>query len=274
MKESKAKDNKNKRVNISDGSIFLLCIALLLILFLLQPRDYKVLLNSINLYSTVVLGLKTFILNWLLPFTVLIVAILTYRNILLTKQALTISQGTLKQMQLSDQKNTAPLLSYKLFVSNNTQAVQHIKDIDRPREIVLWSGKADAVENAKPHYLMANLKNMQEHPQGVAIAISLKINLTFPFYEGKQDVPMCTETIDVPVTWMDAKETYDACLIKVSGIPSLTAQIESITYRDMFKRQYVYGYGQGYLKMEKPYETTTRFIALTGQSPDEPSVSQ
>jgi len=177
-----------------------------------------------------------------------------------------VSQNTLKQMQLSDQKNTAPMLKFDLSIGELLLAV-YVKDEERPREVILWSTKADAVELSKPHYLNLNLKNIQEHPHGVAIEVSIKIKIDFQKCESKNEKD--TEVFDIDFTYMDAKEEYEQSIIKISGIPSLSARVESVRYKDMFGQQYVIAYGLG--SLEKTGSKTERyFVALSGQSPDNP----
>lgn len=276
MKESDNESKKKIAKNISDVKLFFLSVLFLFLLFISQPETYKPFIQSLNLFPLIVITIKAFVLNWLLPFTTLMVVILTYRNILLTKESITIaresimvSQDTLKQMQLSDQKNTAPMLNFNLSIGEELITGLSIQNENRPREIILWDAKKEESEKTKPHFLNLSLKNMQEHPQGVAIDVILKIALTLPKCEGGKEI--CEENLELKYTYMDAKEFYETSIIKISGLPSLRANIVDISYKDMFGQRYVIGYGTGALRMKKDYIGTSFFTSLSGQTPDEPS---
>jgi len=276
-KNNKKNVDKNKdgiKPNLSaDVLIVIILFAILLLVFILQPDNRQALFSSKSAVNTILILLKVFLLEWFLAFSTLVVALLTFRNILLTKEsmaiargAIMVSQNTLKQMQLSDQKNTAPMLKFDLSIGELLLLV-YVKDEERPREVILWSTKADAVELAKPHYLNLNLKNIQEHPHGVAIGVSIKIKIDFQKCESKNEKD--TEVFDIDFTYMDAKEEYEQSIIKISGIPSLSARVESVRYKDMFGQQYVIAYGLG--SLEKTGSKTRRyFVPLSGQSPDNP----
>ncbi|MDD5477103.1 MAG: hypothetical protein PHG87_02685 [Candidatus Omnitrophica bacterium] len=244
----------------------LVSFLLLLFIFIVQPDNRQSLFVSKFSIDTITVLLKAFLLNWLLPFSTLAVALLTFCNIILTKEAIKVSQNTLDQMRLSDRKNTAPMLKFNLWIGEEVLGPK-ILDEKRPREIILWNAKADTAEQGKPHYLNLSLKNVQEHPHGVAIGVSLKFKLRFSKVEGNNEI--CEEVVDVRFSNMDAKEEYEQSIIKISGIPNLEAEIESIRYRDMFGQQYVIGYGVGSIVM-KDGETKGFFISLSGQSPDNP----
>ncbi len=257
-----------------DVFITLALFFLLFIFFLLQPENRQTLFSSKPSIDIVISLLKVFLLTWLLPFSTLVVALLTFRNIALTKEsmriakeAIVVSQNTLDQMRLSDRKNTAPMLKFALSIGG-VKFSPRIDDANRPREIILWNDKQDTKEHDLPHYLNLKLNNVQEHPHGVAIGVSLKLKLTFSKCESEKEIT--EETLDVSFSNMDAKEEYEESLIKISGMPNLTAQIESIKYRDMFGQQYVIGYGLGVVKMVKPYLGINYFLSLSGQSPDNP----
>jgi hypothetical protein len=260
--------NKIKSFKISDTLVIIISIFLLFLLFILQADIWTSLFHPSNLYLSIIENLKIFVLNWLVPFTALILAVMTYRNIALTKESIKLSEDTLKQMQLADQKNTSPMLSFTLNIGEQILGA-YIIDEERPREIKLWNAKADATESNKPHFLNLSLKNVQEHPQGVAIAVSLTINLEFPICEGTGETKVGSEDIVVNWTYMDAGENYEQSIMKISGIPSLTARINKISYKDMFNQQYVIGYGLGILQMKKPYLPSRSFVSLVGKTPDE-----
>ena len=250
---------------VSDTVLIVISILLLFVLFLIQP-DTR---NSFPSYfsENIIVMLKLFILTWLLPFATLIVALLAFRNIFLTKETIEISKNTLKQMQLADQKTTSPMLNYDLSVGTYVSEL-HVEDGERPREIKLWEAKADDVEKKTPHYLNIKLKNMQDHPQGVAIDIEIEIIINFPLVESSGEIKKTTENSIVNYTYMDAGEVYESSVIKISGIPNLVATIKSLSYKDMFGQQYVIGYGHGSLEMESSYKFEQTFTTLIGRSPD------
>lgn len=255
------KNNGLINVFISDVGVTVVSILTLFLLFQSQPDSIAIWKNH-----GVIVWVREFVLVWLPPFTTLVIAFLTYKNILLTKESTKISERTLKQMQLSDQKNTAPMLNFELSIGYAPNPLIGIDDDDRPREIKLWDAKSTAEEKEKPHYLIIKLKNLQEHPHGVAIDVELAIAVNFPICEDTSK--RCKERIPIKYTYMDAKEVYEESVMKISGMPSLSAEVVEIKYRDMFGQQYVVGYGMGAIDMSGKYLSQKAFVSLIGNSPD------
>jgi len=265
---------KNLKFKPSDVQIISLVLTLIFVIFILHPETWASFSLS-DIYGSVLAMLKVLILSWILPSASLIIALLAYKNIVMTKESMQIakesigvSENTLKQMQVADQKNTSPMLKFSLSVAQESGG-SFVTDEDRPREIKLWEAKATPEEKENPHYLRLSLENIQEHPHGVAAPVHLLISITFNKCEeegGKSS--QHKEEIEVDYAYMDSKEKYEQNIIKVSGLPKLVAKIEKISYTDMFEQTYVIGYGFGRIIMNAEYKFQRFFTAMTGKSPD------